>query len=36
MLSSNAFLEEVNLFHWLFDDIGVESASKYVAGKYRI
>ena len=23
-------------FHWLFDDIDVERASKYVAGKHRI
>ena len=23
-------------FHWLFDDIDVESASKYVVGKHRI
>ena len=36
MLSSTAFLEEVIFFHCLFDDIDVESASKYVAGKYRI
>ena len=35
MLSSNAFLEEV-IFFWLFDDIDVESAIKYVAGKHRI
>ena len=34
MLSSNAFLEEVKIFHWLFDSI--ESASKYIAGKDRI
>ena len=35
---SNAFLEEVKIFHWLFDNIhvDVESASKYVAGKDRI
>ena len=25
-----------NFFHWLFDDINIESASKYVAGKHRI
>ena len=39
MLSANAFLEAVIFFfffHWLFDDIDVESASKYVAGKHRI
>ena len=36
MLSSNAFLEEVKIFHWLFDNIDVESASKYVVGKDRI
>ena len=36
MSSTNAFLEEVNFFHWRFDDIDVESASKYVAGKHRI
>ena len=37
ILSSNAFLEAVIFFfHWLFDDIDVESASKYVIGKYRI
>ena len=34
MLSSNAFLEEVKVFHWLFDNI--ESASKHVAEKDRI
>ena len=34
MLSSNAFLEEVKIFHWLVDNI--ENASKYVAGKDRI
>ena len=35
MLSSNAFLEELKIFHWLFDNIYlyVESASKYVARK---
>ena len=34
MLSSNAFLEEMKNFQWLFDNI--ESASKYIAGKDRI
>ena len=34
MLSTNAFLEEMKIFHWLFDNI--ESTSKYVAGKDRI
>ena len=29
------FLEEVNFFFFI-DDIGVESASKYVAGKHQI
>ena len=37
MLSSNAFLQEVIFFFsLLFDDIDVESAYKYVAGKHRI
>ena len=36
MISSNAFLEEVICFHWLFDDFDVESSPKYVAGKRRI
>ena len=37
MLSSNAFfLEDVKIFRWLFDNIDVESASKYVVGKGRI
>ena len=42
MLSSNAVLEEVIFFFffffffWQFDDIDVECASKYVAGKHRI
>ena len=36
MLSSNAFLEEVNHFFSLTGDIAIESASKYVAGKHRI
>ena len=31
MLSFNAFLGEVKIFHWLFDNI--ESANKYVAEK---
>ena len=36
MSSTNAFLEEVIFFfHWRFDDIDVESASKYVARKHR-
>ena len=34
--SSNTFLEELKNFQWLFDDIDVESASKYVAGKYVV
>ena len=36
MISFNAFLKEVIFFHWPFDDIDVESASKYVARKHRI
>ena len=45
MSSSNAFFEKVIFFfffffffffHWRLDDIDVESAYKYVAGKYRI
>ena len=35
LISSNAFLEEVKFFS-LFDDIDVESAAKYVAGKHQI
>ena len=37
MLFSNAFFGGgVFFFHWLFDDLDVESASKYVARKHRI
>ena len=37
MSSSNAFFwRKWIIFHWLLDDIDVESASKYVAGKHRI
>ena len=35
MLSSNAFLE-VKIFHWLLDNIDVESDYKYAARKDQI
>ena len=36
MSSTNAFWRRWFFFHWRFDDIDVESASKYVARKHRI
>ena len=34
ILQCSFFLEEVIFFHRLFEDIDIESASRYVAGKH--
>ena len=36
MLSSNAFLEEVKIFHWVFNNIESASKYRYFARKGRI